>query len=159
MLRRDSSRTCALQRRSKRFGVAKFPSAPEVADNDAALVRCLLRLYHQPPGGETGTRLAGRASATGPHGRSLPGGVAQLAMEAEESRERLEDTAIPRPGRRANARATLLAGSATPPSTRGRKPWRRICAHSTRTCRWNPPAMRGLPAVTERAGRAGGWTG
>ena len=79
--------------------------------------------------------------------------LAQLAMEAEESRERLEDTAVPDIDGRAGRRPSDAAGGKrTPPSTRWRKPWPRDLREFNQDLPVDiRPAMQGLPAVTERA--------
>ena len=63
--------------------------------------------------------------------------LTQLAMEAEESRERLEGHRYSRPGRRAGRRSSDAAGGSARRHRRdGGNRGPRICAHSTRTCRW-----------------------
>ena len=112
--------------------------APEVADHDAELwyaacFACItsLQVVRQV------RRQQARASARGAHGRSLPGGADPSGGERRGKPGNVlrtplsptSTTAWPTPERRCWRKRT-------PPSTRWRKPWRRICAHSTRTCRW-----------------------
>ena len=122
-------------------------TAPEVANNDAefwyaACFACTTSLQV--------VRLVRCQRAELPQ-RDLMGEaylvvLAQLAMEAEKGgnilRTPLSPTwtmAWPTPERRCWWKRTL-------PSTRWRKPWRRICANSTKTCRWKSgPPCRDCP--------------
>ena len=126
---------------------------PEVADHDAdlwyaACFACTTGLQV--------VRLFRRQRAELPQ-RDLMGEaylvvLAQLAGEAEESRERLEDTAIPDIGDGlADARATLLAEAHAAIDEMAET----VAADLREFNQGLPveirPAMRGLPAVTERA--------
>ena len=126
---------------------------PEVADNDAELwyaacFACITSLEV--------VRLVRRQRAELPQ-RDLMGEaylvvLAQLAMEAEESRERLEDTAIPDlDDGLANARVALLAEAHAAIDEMAET----VAADLREFNQDLPvdirPAMRGLPAVTERA--------
>ena len=116
---------------------------PEVADNDAELwyaacFACTTSLQV--------VRLFRRQRAELPRRDLMREAylvvLAQLAMEAEESRERLEDTAIPDlDDGLANARAALLAEAVAAD----------LRAFNQDLPVEIRPAMRGLPAVTERA--------
>ena len=86
--------------------------------------------------------------------------LAQLAMEAAESRERLEDTAIPDiDDGLTDARGALLAEAHAAMDEMAET----VAADLREFNQDLPveirPAMRGLPAVTETRGRAGGRTG
>ena len=127
--------------------------APEVADHDAdlwyaACFACITSLQV--------VRLVRRQRAELPQ-RDLMGEaylvvLAQLAMEAEESRERLEDTAIPDiDDGLTDARATLLAEAHAALDEMAET----VAADLREFNQDLPveirPAMQGLPAVTERA--------
>ena len=127
--------------------------APEVADHDAELwyaacFACTTSLQV--------VRLFRRQRAELPQ-RDLMGeaylvALAQLAMEAEESRERLEGTAIPDlDDGLTNARAALLAEAHAAMDEMAET----VAADLREFNQDLPveirPAMRGLPAVTERA--------
>ena len=78
--------------------------------------------------------------------------LAQLAMEAEESRERLEDTAIPDlDDGLTNARAVLLAEAHAAIDEMAETVAADLRAFNQDLPVEIRPAMRGLPAVTERA--------
>ena len=78
--------------------------------------------------------------------------LAQLAMEAEESRERLEGTAIPNiDDGLANARATLLAEAHAASDEMEEAVDADLREFNQDLPVDIRPAMRGLPAVTERA--------
>ena len=78
--------------------------------------------------------------------------LAQLAMEAEESRERLEDTAIPDLDEGlADARAALLAEAHAAIDEMAEAVAADLRAFNQDLPVEIRPAMRGLPAVTERA--------
>ena len=78
--------------------------------------------------------------------------LAQLAMEAEESRERLEETAIPDlDDGLTNARATLLAEAHAAVAEVAETVAADLRAFNQDLPVEIRPAMRGLPAVTERA--------
>ena len=78
--------------------------------------------------------------------------LAQLAMEAEESRERLEETAIPDlDDGLTNARATLLAEAHAAIDEMAETVAADLRAFNQDLPVEIRPAMRGLPAVTERA--------
>ena len=108
---------------------------PEVADNDAdlwyaACFACttslqVVRLFRSQRAELPQRDLMGEAYLVV---------LAHLAGDAEANRERLEDTAIPDIDDGLAERRCWR--KRTPPSTRWRKPWMRICANSTRTCRW-----------------------
>ena len=116
---------------------------PEVADHDAVL------WYAACFAGTTSLQVVrlfrskrAELPRRDPMGEAYLVVLAQLAMEAEESRERLEDAAIPDiDDGLANARAALLAEA--------------VAADLREFNQDLPveirPAMRGLPAVTERA--------
>ena len=78
--------------------------------------------------------------------------LAQLAMEAEENRERLEDTAIPDlDDGLTDARATLLAEAHAAIDEMAETVAADLLAFNQDLPVEIRPAMRGLPAVTERA--------
>ena len=126
---------------------------PEVADNDAdlwyaACFTCTTSFQVM--------RLVRRQRAELPQ-RDLMGEaylvvLAQLAMEAEESRERLEDTAIPDlDDGLANARGALLAEAHAALDEMTETVAADLRAFNQDLPVEIRPAMRGLPAVTERA--------
>ena len=126
---------------------------PEVADHDAdlwyaACFACTTSLQV--------VRLFRRQRAELPQ-RDLMGEaylvvLAQLAMEAEESRERLEDTAIPDiDDGLADARAALLAEAHAAIDEMAETVDADLRAFNQDLPVEIRPAMRGLPAVTERA--------
>ena len=128
-------------------------TAPEVADHDAdlwyaACFACTTSLQV--------VRLVRRQRAELPQ-RDLMGEaylvvLAQLAMEAAESRERLEDTAIPDlDDGLADARATLLAEAHAAMDEMAETVAADLRAFNQDLPVEIQPAMRGLPAVTERA--------
>ena len=124
-------------------------TAPEVANNDAdlwyaACFGCITSLQV--------VRLVRGQRAELPQ-RDLMGEaylvvLAQLAMEVEESRERLEDTAIPD---LANARVALLAEAHAAIDEMAETVAVDLRAFNQDLPVEIRPAMRGLPAVTERA--------
>ena len=127
--------------------------APEVADHDAELwyaacFACTTSLQV--------VRLFRRQRAELPR-RDLMGEaylvvLAQLAMEAEESRERLEGTAIPDlDDGLANARAALLAEAHAAMDEMAETVDADLREFNQDLPVEIRPAMRGLPAVTERA--------
>ena len=126
---------------------------PEVADHDAdlwyaACFACTTSLQV--------VRLFRRQRAELPQ-RDLMGEaylvvLAQLAMEAEANRERLEDTAIPDiDDGLANARARLLAEAHAAMDEMAEAVAADLRAFNQDLLVEIRPAMRGLPAVTERA--------
>ena len=128
-------------------------TAPEVADHDAELwyaacFECITSLQV--------VRLVRRQRAELPR-RDLMGEaylvvLAQLAMEAEESRERLEDTAIPDlDDGLTDARAALLAEAHAAIDEMAETVAADLRAFNQDLPVEIRPAMRGLPAVTERA--------
>ena len=128
-------------------------TAPEVANDDAELwyaacFACTTSLQV--------VRLVCRQRAELPQ-RDLMGEaylvvLAQLAMEAEESRERLEDTAIPDlDDGLTNARAVLLAEANAAIDEMAETVDADLRAFNQDLPVEIRPAMRGLPAVTERA--------
>ena len=128
-------------------------TAPEVANNDAefwyaACFACITSLQV--------VRLVRGQRAELPQ-RDLMGEaylvvLAQLAMEAEESRERLEDTAIPDiDDGLADARAALLAEAHAAMDEMAETVAADLRAFNQDLPVEIRPAMRGLPAVTERA--------
>ena len=136
-------------------------TAPEVANNDAELwyAACfactaslqVVRLFRSQLAELPQRDLMGEAYLVV---------LAQLAMEAEENRERLEDTAIPDiDDGLADARGALLAEAHAAMDEMAET----VAADLREFNQDLPveirPAMRGLPVVTERGGRDGGWTG
>ena len=126
---------------------------PEVADHDAdlwyaACFECITSLQV--------VRLVRRQRAELPRRDLMDEAylvvLAQLAMEAEESRERLEDTAIPDiDDGLANARARLLAEARAAMDEMAETVAADLRAFNQDLPVEIRPAMRGLPAVTERA--------
>ena len=126
---------------------------PEATDNDAEFwyATCFVCIANLQV-----VRLVRRQRAELPQ-RDLMGEaylvvLAQLAMEAEESRERLEDTAIPdlNDGL-TNARATLLAEAHAAIDEMAETVAADLRAFNQDLPVEIRPAMQGLPAVTERA--------
>ena len=126
---------------------------PEVADNDAELwyAACfactaslqVVRLFRSQRAELPQRDLMGEAYLVV---------LAQLAMEAAENRERLEDTAIPDiDDGLANARAALLAEAHAAIDEMAETVAADLRAFNQDLPVEIRPAMRGLPAVTERA--------
>ena len=126
---------------------------PKVADHDAdlwyaACFACTTSLQVVRPVRRQRAELPQRD----PMGEAYLVVLAQLAMEAEESKERLEDTAIPDlDDGLTNARATLLAEAHAALDEMAEAVDADLRAFNQDLPVEIRPAMRGLPAVTERA--------